>query len=125
MKPDAQIEMTQMIAPTASISRKRTGSSSVISFTQDSGNTVTRWNSAKLASGAKAPSTIVRHSLNRVSNGGDGCRSRDFEQALEFRRRDQPQPREQRHDVDRQRDEEGIAPAPAEEVLRRTGAPRK
>ena len=49
---------------------------SAYSAIQDSGNTVTRWNSAKLASGAKAPSVIVRHSLRSVWNGGEGCRSR-------------------------------------------------
>ena len=59
-----------------SMARKRIGSGSVCSLTQDSGKTVTRWNSAKLASGANAPRAMARHSLKSVPKGGEGCRSR-------------------------------------------------
>ena len=54
-------------APTASMTRKRAGPSCVNRKTQESGKTVTMWNMAKLASGAKAPMTTWRPSARSVS----------------------------------------------------------
>ena len=51
-------------------------SSLVNSATQDSGNTVTMWNSAKLASGAKAPMMMLRHCAFTVAVTRLGVSSR-------------------------------------------------
>ena len=58
--------------------RNRAGVSLVNRNTQDSGNTVTMWNSAKLASGAKAPITMLRPSCRIVLLTLAGCSSRDW-----------------------------------------------
>ena len=119
--PEATIAATPTTAPTISIIRKRTGLSRVNRNTQDSGNTVTMWNSAKLASGAKAPSTIVagpraRTRLARCARAAvRGSRTAAAYSGVV----DHAQAREQRHDVDREGDEERIAPAPVEEVVGR------
>jgi hypothetical protein len=76
------------------------------------------WNSAKLASGAKATSTTVRPSAQRLAHRG-GLQPLAFEQFGVFGRHDDPQTREQGHDIDGEGDEEWVAPAPAEEVFRR------
>ena len=52
-------------------------------------------------------------------HGVDSAKNGKASAALGISRRDQSQAREQRHDVDRQHHEERIAPAPAEEILRR------
>ena len=74
------------------------------------------WKSAKLASGVKAPIRTLTPSAASVSRTGAGCSSRLSNCALVLGRDHDAQPREQRHDVDREGDEERIAPAPVEEV---------
>ena len=67
---------TPNTAATISMIKKRTGLSRVNRNTQDSGNTVTMWNSAKLASGANAPSMMFWPSRATVSEMRAGCNSR-------------------------------------------------
>ena len=80
------------------------------------GKTVTRWNSAKLASGISAPTRSTPAWFRISGMIGEGSSRRSFKQASELVRRDKPQPREQGDDVDREGAEEGIAPAPIQEV---------
>ena len=61
LHPDYQYE-PRLVTPMASMIRNRAGPSLVNKKIQDSGNTVTMWNSAKLASGAKAPTRMSRPS---------------------------------------------------------------
>ena len=76
MTPDSVTATRQTSAPTSSITRKRTGGSPEVSTNHDKGNTVTRWNNAKLASGANAPSTTVPPSSRTSAESDDGCSSR-------------------------------------------------
>ena len=76
-RPETSVAPRPIAAPMTSIIRKRPGVSEVKRTIHDSGNTVTMWNSAKLASGAKAPSTIVRPSARMVSSTGAGWSARD------------------------------------------------
>ena len=62
-------------AATASMTRKWEALCCVNNVIHDSGNTVTMWNKAKLAKGAKAPITILRPSFSIVDRTGEGCKS--------------------------------------------------
>ena len=117
--PEAMIATTPTAAPIDWMIRKRAGDCGVNRNTQDSGNTVTMWNSAKLASGAKAPMTMLRPSACTVSVDRRRLEIAALELPLIFRRDDDAQPREQRHHVDGEGDEEGVAPAPVEEIVGR------
>ena len=73
--PELTIASSPTVAPTISTIRKVGAVSLVNSTTQDSGNTVTMWNKAKLASGANAPTTIFHPSDRIVAVMRDGCNS--------------------------------------------------
>jgi hypothetical protein len=103
-------------APTISMIRKRAGL--LGEHTQDSGNTVTMWNSAKLASGAKAPMTMSALGCEPSRDAASAAVRGSRTDRHEFGRHDDAQPGEQRDHVDREGDEERIAPAPVEEVGR-------
>ena len=78
------------------------------------------WNRAKLASGANAPMTMLMPSVRSVSHDRLGLAVRGFRTDCVYSgRHHDAQPREQRDDVDGEGHEEGIAPAPVEEILRR------
>ena len=80
------------------------------------GNTVTRWNSAKLASGISAPTRRTRAMVPDQRNDGRGFEPPPFEKTRKLIGGDEPQAREQGHDVDGEGAEEGIAPAPVQEI---------
>ena len=114
MSPTASIASTQTIAPTASISRKRTRL--LVGEQLDPGqrehrDEVEQREARQRGEGAEQRSSAIpcEQRLERRRR----LQLAVFEQALELGRGDEPQAREQRDDVDRERDEEGIAPAPA------------
>ena len=74
-QPEAMLAATPNAEPTAWITRNRVAPSGVNRNTHDSGNTVTMWNRAKLASGTNAPIRMVRPLLRTVSRIPDGCNS--------------------------------------------------
>ena len=74
------------------------------------------WKSAKVASGVKAPIRMLTPSARQRLADPRRLQLEALELRPVLRRDDDPQPREQRHHVDREGDEERIAPAPLEEV---------
>ncbi len=73
-----------------------------------------------LASAANAPRKMLWPCC-RIRCGRDGLQLAFFEQPRVFMRDHQPQPGEQRDDVDRESHVEGIAPAPIGKIVRRSG----
>ena len=77
-QPDTMMAPAARNAPTICTPRIWVTGCSEYRVIHDSGNTVTRWNSAKLASAAKAPSSTLLPSSRMTRLTGTGCSSRSL-----------------------------------------------